>query len=614
MKRSSRAALDVGSWRVLRWLDLYPFQRGSDLVVALAPWERRSAVYQRLAHLTRLHLVESIHLPTTPGGLSHLSPLGRAICAGDTGPLVHRPVSPQEREQLLRLLPRLPVLLRIQDLINGLVTGAARALSEQGRQARVIQWNWGRDYAQRFIAHGQELAMRADGALALRLFPSAGAPTPLWYSFLLLHCPLDDARLFRQRLDRIVRWREAETWTPERQMPLVLILATTPRQAEWWHQATSQVARRLHTDELVGAVACWPTSQPQMESWRLTWRRLGTTSVCHVQDLLHPATETAFPALTFAVTADYRAHQEATIAHQVHLPARRSYALMALSQREPVRDERVLVLRLHPTHWRMLVLCFAHPLLGQEHLATFLGVGPKTAARLLREGQVMGYLTSTETSAGRGWYLAERGLRLCAQAMRCQVQRFLRFPLTQEEPHQRGVKGLVHQASHTAGIYGFFALLTTALAALPGARLRFWETGAICERVFVWQGNSYHFKPDAYAEVRLGNGQSRRFWVEWDRGTMMARDLERKCATYAAFLTSREWTQGSAIPPALLCVFPERSQEIRFGKTAQALLAHVPGLRLYTTTVSMLMTQGALQAIWRLALAPSPRERVAFFA
>jgi hypothetical protein len=226
----------------------------------------------------------------------------------------------------------------------------------------------------------------------------------------------------------------------------------------------------------------------------------------------------------------------------------------------------------------------------------------------------MGYLIATETSTGRCWYLADRGLRLCAHEMRCQVQRFLRFPLAQEEPHQRGVKGLIHQASHTAGVYGFFATLTTALAALPGARLRFWETGAICERVFVWQERTYHFKPDAFAEVRLGTGHTRRFWAEWDRGTMMVRDLERKCATYAAFLTSREWIQGSSIPPALLCVFPERSQEIRFGKTARALLAHGPALQLYTTTASLLMTRGVLQAIWQPVFAPPPQERVAFFA
>jgi hypothetical protein len=371
MRKRRSAALDIGSWRVLRWLDLYPFQRGNDLVIALAPWERRSAVYQRLAKLTRLHLIEAIHLVGWPGGLYHLSPLGRAVCAGHTGPLAHRPVSPQERDQLVRLLPRLPVLLLIQDLVNGLVTGTARALAEQGHQARMIQWNWGRDYQHRFPSQGSsalDLTMRADGALALRLFPSSGAPTPIWYSFLLLHCPLDDVRVFRQRLDRIVRWREAEAWTPVRQMPPVLILAATPRQAEWWHLAASQVARRLHVNELVGAVACWPANQPLAESWRLPWRRLGTASVCHLQDLLHPATETAFPELAFAVTADQRTHQEAAIPHLVTLSTRRSYGVMALSRREPVTDECVLTLRLHPAHWRLLQLCFAHPLLCQEHL------------------------------------------------------------------------------------------------------------------------------------------------------------------------------------------------------------------------------------------------------
>ena len=171
---------------------------------------------------------------------------------------------------------------------------------------------------------------------------------------------------------------------------------------------------------------------------------------------------------------------------------------------------------------------------------------------------------------------------------------------------QRSVKGLLHQARHTAGAYGFFAGLARDLAGVPGAQLRWWETGALCERRFVWREQVYRFKPDAFAGVFIG-GQTRRFWLEWDQGTMGRRDLEGKCATYAAFLTSREWANASAVPPVLVCVFQDSAQQFRFAKTVQALLAHVPGLHVFATTALVLARHGALDAIWHQLLPATER-------
>src|SRR5581483_506482 len=139
---------------------------------------------------------------------------------------------------------------------------------------------------------------------------------------------------------------------------------------------------------------------------------------------------------------------------------------------------------------------------------------------------------------------------------------------------------------HTAGVYGFFMNLITSLAASAGGRLGWWETGAMCEHTFIYREHTYHFKPDAFAAVQLGARQLR-FWLEWDRGTMGVRDLERKCATYAAYLSSREWAIGDAVPPVLVYVAPEINQERRFIKVACALLAHISALHLYTTTASL---------------------------
>ena len=615
----------AGSWRLLRWLERYPFQRARDVMVALAPWEKRSTLYEHVADLERRRLIASLRWGGSKSVLYYLSPRGRAACALWAAQQEERPSFHEEREHLLRLLPRLPVLLKVQDLVNGLVMGAASALAQQGRQAQMVQWNWQRDYTQRFRARGeQDMTLRTDGALAFRVRFSAGTQllSDEWYSLLVLYCPLDDLRVLRQRLNRLLRWRKsAERWSTSGQMPTVAILATTPRQAEWWSLAAAQVARKLHTEILDGAITVLPTREIE-NGWRLGWRRLDTAASCHLQELLQAAAPPLLPELASATPGSSTRRAQPQAKQMWPLPpagGKRAYLPRVISsaQQTPA-DYRLSSLRLTPRQWELLLLCFAHPLLSPEDLVAFCGLGLKTVQGLLRALHEMEYVMVTETATGPRYQLAEQGLRLLASFAACSLQRFLHLPLPENAPlQQRGVKGLLHQMHHTAGIYGFFASLASTLVGVPDAHLRWWETGARCERVFTWRNQVYHFKPDACAGVQLARKPLLRFWLEYDRGTMMARDLESKCATYAAFLASREWAFGSAIPPVLLAVVPEIAQEQRFSRTAQALLAHITGLRFYTTTIGMIVTAGLSAPIWQPQLPqrapPARAERVALF-
>lgn len=320
--------LDRGQQRILRWLERYPFQRGQDLVVALAPWEGRGAVYRRLAALQQRQLIESVPLGASPREeLYHLSPVGKHVCLGwhpahgqqgQAASLGHC----EEREKLVRLLPRVPIWLVVQDLVNSLVLGAAQALLKTGTgtQVNMVRWNWLRDYTQTFLARGQAeraLRVRTEGALALCFPTPSSLPEAIlqdqWQTFLLLYCPLDERSVLSNRLDRLVRWREsAERWSVYSQMPPVLILATTPRQAEWWQRACAQVATTSKVASLVGAVASLPKEQPMGNAWRLAWRTLGTNSSCHIQDLVHTGNAPALPELAEArVSWDHHAYQEA---------------------------------------------------------------------------------------------------------------------------------------------------------------------------------------------------------------------------------------------------------------------------------------------------------------
>jgi|GEM_PF-6647131 len=62
----------------------------------------------------------------------------------------------------------------------------------------------------------------------------------------------------------------------------------------------------------------------------------------------------------------------------------------------------------------------------------------------------------------------------------------------------------------------------------------------MCERRYRVGEQWYNLRPDARAAYRMGS-QHFRFWLEWDRGTMNARDLLVKCSSYAHYIAWRQW-------------------------------------------------------------------------
>ena len=138
------ASLAEIDWRLLYWLLRYPLQQVDDLVIGVAKWARRATVYRRVQGLAGCGLVERV-LPKTQGTgkwLYHLSNLGLHVLARH----LQRPArtlarSWQDDEAgLMRLLPRLPTLVVLQKVVNGLVTQAAEAMTTQGRRPMLVRW------------------------------------------------------------------------------------------------------------------------------------------------------------------------------------------------------------------------------------------------------------------------------------------------------------------------------------------------------------------------------------------------------------------------------------------------------------------------------------------
>jgi len=202
-------------WRLLHWLLRYPLQRADDLVVGIARWASRATVFRHMQGLQSKGLVESV-LPKTPRAgkrLYHLSNLGLHTLAGhlDRSARVLARRWQADEAGLLRLLPRLPTLLVLQEVVNGLVTYAAEAMTTQGRRPRLVRWTWQRNVTHRFQYREQRLRFFTDGAAALCIRTQQGDGSTLdrWYGLFLLSTELDDERLMRLRLERLLCWRES---------------------------------------------------------------------------------------------------------------------------------------------------------------------------------------------------------------------------------------------------------------------------------------------------------------------------------------------------------------------------------------------------------------------
>jgi hypothetical protein len=261
-----------------------------------------------------------------------------------------------------------------------------------------------------------------------------------WYGVVLLYTELDDERLMRLRLERLLCWRESpERWSCYQHMLPVLILARTPRQREHWQRAVETTALKLRLDLLAGAMTCVSSeNMARMNPWLFNWRTLATDVSCHLQDLLKPLPPAAFPSSLRLEVSDEGKHAawstsngaarlvgsgvSARLCRLIVGDLTKHTAQITQDDLEEWAMVPLLGLRLTPCQWSIL-----HQLRCLEPVVT---------------------------SAGKRWHLSECGLRLVAVANHMHIQ-------------------------HTAGIYSFFASLAHAATEEAEHELCWWETGAM---------------------------------------------------------------------------------------------------------------------------------------
>lgn len=452
---------------LLQWLLRYPFLRVEDWALVRAV--DRSSASRQIAKVEQLGLVEWVYSPslgsdicnlyylnaaglTTVAALEYADPaaLGRAWEADERG--------------LLRLLPRLPALVYLQNVINGLIARAPVALAPPGSGLEV-NWQWHRDYAHSFSYHQRGFRCVADAVVVFHLHPMAAAWEPEqegWYcAFIMLDTGLTgnhDERLVRERLAQLLRYRESEERTDQhRYFPPLLVLVQAARQRDLWLRAASDAADELRLNSLMGALAYVPREADIPSSWPLNWQTLTTGTPCRLERLLVPMPEEALPA---GALKDVRVRPAAGPVSSgkrrgVFLVGQFADRAKAAGQDGPgmrAEERAVLALlgvRLERRHLDLLQAIYTWPGLSTGELAALLGLRKESAERYLYELRHTFCLEEYDTRFGTRMYLSSRGMRLVALQLGVSVLH-IAAPVTSDDfPHRGQRVRLLHDLDHT---------------------------------------------------------------------------------------------------------------------------------------------------------------------
>ena len=456
-----RITLDSTSGMLLQWLLRYPFQRVEDWALVIAV--ERSTAARQIAKVEHLGLIECVSpaLGSGPSNFYYLNAAGVTTLAAleQVDPAELARAAGADERGLLRLLSRLPALVYLQNVVNGLVARAPVALAPAGSQMEV-GWQWRRDYGHGFTYHQQQFHCVADALVVFHLHPMSDYWEPeqeQWFSaFIVLDVGLTgnhDERLMRDRLALLLRYRECEERIARyRYFAPVLILAQTPRQQEYWLKAARDAAAALRLNPLVGAVACVPREADVPSAWPLPWKTLIGGASCRLQDLLVPMPRQGLPA---GALGDLAA-QVAPLSGQerrrpVALTGRFSERARALGQEgtQAGRSERetlaLLGLYLDRRHFDIVQALYRWPLVTNMELAALLDLRKESVERYLYELRHTACIEEHPTSFGLRLCLSSRGLRLVAQTLGVSVLHIAATVTKDDLPRRGQCVRLLHE-------------------------------------------------------------------------------------------------------------------------------------------------------------------------
>ncbi|MPZ51077.1 MAG: hypothetical protein GEU75_17560 [Dehalococcoidia bacterium] len=248
-----------------------------------------------------------------------------------------------------------------------------------------------------------------------------------------------------------------------------------------------------------------------------------------------------------------------------------------------------------------------HPLLTASELGVMLKVDRRRAERLvaglLRDHLIEALPPLKDEPSGEPRYiLAELALKLLAARDGVPFSTYLRnAPFTGRNQYslaQHRLGPLLYHPEHTAGANRFFiSMLDAPEAERP--RLMRWFGPAESTFWLTHDGSRNWLQPDGLGDLHWQN-QTRRFFLEWDRGTMRWREMSDKFRRYASLYTSfarsaNPWTPDTVIVTST----PQRESSIWECWQSTMAESDCPPSLLLTSIESLVTRLGPFAKVWR---------------
>ena len=418
------------------------------------------------------------------------------------------------------------------------------------------------------------------------------------------------------RRKRVAGWyafREAQHPWGKDDTPPILVVSPGEAEAEQWSRALLAAHRGLAAalsvflTDVTSALSEGPLGP--------VWRRPDGTVRAHLCERLvwRPAVPeeakglraTSLPAELEPISGSGQPLRE-WASQVVSSPEERS--------RGPSNVERLAALSLvtSPAEKRILEWLGSHPLLSVDDLAVILRISREIAQRLLDNLLRYGLVDSTdkrlenEASCQRRYFLTHVGLKLLAARDGVPPRRYARHGIVAAAmPGKQGggrLQTLLRQLDHTVGVNRFFVRLI-ADGGKGGPRLVRWLSASEIAQRFT-SGDAIHWlRPDGAGDI-YWQGEVRRFYLEWDRGTAGLPDLMEKCRLYAAYYGSSARSGDDSGPDVLIVTTSPGRENLIWRTLLVAFGENGPLGHILTSTDPLVSSVGPMTDVWRRRESP----------
>ncbi|MEX1195474.1 MAG: replication-relaxation family protein [Dehalococcoidia bacterium] len=492
----------------------------------------------------------------------------------------HSVTLPVGRRETLARLARLETAAGINRFIAELATAAAADIEVSLVDARSLPWTASRA--------SSWWPPEVEAYACLRWGPWVAPFCVVWDR-------ADAPPIHRRK--RVAAWysyAQSQSWD----IPSILIVCPSPREAEEWAQAVTNSADRRGCPLL--SVFLSTTRAALADPMGANWVRVDDPAEAVLCDRLRwVPEETDLTPQEFNLGAGFS--QLATAA----MPLRNWAAAVGNDPNGVSRAERIAALSLttDPLHKTMLEWVGHHALLSSSDLSTLMGVREPLAEKLLGGLVKFELAQSIPTPESAGALLARYvltvgGLRLLAARDGVPTRRYVRYgvlaaPGGGKKSHR--LETLVRQFEHTVGTNSFFVRLKRDVDAIGGRLLR-WLNASEATRPFIWYGKGHWLRPDGFAEIEL-DGKVHRIFLEWDRGTIRCVEhLTQKFQRYSEYFALQPETAGRA--DLLIVTVTPRRESVLWNEVNGVFGGRSPSCVL-TTIDSLVDRLGPLATIWR---------------